>query len=137
MVARLRVHVSHVAQEELLEHETVKVPRVLLDRLLAHGEEGAGCEADGGGYLSTGEEDVPVFGGGPGGVDAHHRRPFLPAGVFFPWDAVPVVKGLELAEGEGGDLAGLGLEGTSLDLVDAEGDVVVDVALEEEGHVGE
>ena len=117
--------------------KTVKVPGVLLDRLSADGEEGPWCEAEGCGDCSAREEDLPVFDRGFGGVHSHHRGPFLPAGVFFPWDAVPVVEGLELAEGVRGDLARLRRECPSFDLVDAEWDVVVNVPLKEEGHVGE
>ena len=137
VVPCLRVDVGHVSEEEFFHHETVEIQRVLLDRVFVDGKESSGLEAHRGRYRPAWEEYLPIFGGGPCGVHTLHRGPLHPAGVFFPWNTIPVVEGLQLTEREGGDLARLGLERVGSYLTWAHRDVVVDTALEEDCDVGE
>ena len=49
VVTRLRIYVFHIAQEEGLQHALIERFRMLMDRLAADGEDGAGLETDGDG----------------------------------------------------------------------------------------
>ena len=50
VMTRLRVDALHLPQEEILQHLLVELPRVLVNRLPSHGEDGAGLESDGLGW---------------------------------------------------------------------------------------
>ena len=136
-MTRLRIHIRHLTEEKRLQQILIQCMRVAADGIPVDGEEGAGLEGDGVGHGAAGEKVLPVFTGRHGGCDALHGGPLLPARVVGPGDAGPVVEELELAEGEGGDVARRGGEGALLELAQADGDVVVDVALQEDGHVGQ
>ena len=64
VMARLRVDTLHLAQEEIVQHLLVELPRVLLNSLPSDGKDGAGLESDGLGWAvvtKVVEEVLEVF----------------------------------------------------------------------------
>lgn len=138
----LGVDALHLPQEHLFQHSLVEFLWMLVDGLTCYREDCAGLKANrlrGPIVTKVVEEVLEVLGRRLWGLFALEyafwRRPFRPAWVLLPRNAVPKVEKLHDTMRKGGDSPWSGLEGNFLHLKCREIGMIVDAALGEKSDV--